>query len=173
MSTGVDLTFVVDHNYALALRDSGHPEEALPIFLDGRILLGVIDPHELEEARTGDYYGNIGRCLHLMGQIDQALVCYQKSALLLEKATGAYVTNQGFIRGWIAELLVARNQLSLAYAFYRAAYRKWERTAPPRAAIAEQLAMRLKNRLEGSKKPDDESAERLFLDWILGKHLDA
>src|SRR5581483_4157131 len=73
------------HAAALAERDAGRPEVALPVFLDGRTLAQVIDPEELDEARQADHYGNIGRCLHFMGQIESALVCYQKSALLLER----------------------------------------------------------------------------------------
>ena len=78
VSSDVDTTYDVSHNLALAERDSGRPEAALSIFLLGRNLKEVTDPQELDGRRDGAHYGNIGRCLHLMGQIDSALICYQK-----------------------------------------------------------------------------------------------
>jgi hypothetical protein len=79
-----------------------------------------------------------------MGQIDAALICYQKSAILVEKSR--HVVNQGFIRQWIGELLVSRQQFGLAALFFRAAYLKWEHASPPRASRAMQLAARGENR---------------------------
>jgi tetratricopeptide (TPR) repeat protein len=172
-STGVATKFDVSHNLALALRDAGHPESVLPIFLRGRMLAQVTDPDELEEERGGHYYGNIGRCLHFMGQIEDALICYQKSALLLEKDRAEHVVNEGFVRAWIAELLLSRKQLRLGYAFYRAAYRKWKQTAPPRAAQVEKISLQLKQRLGNSPSIDDSEAERICVDWIVGKYLDS
>jgi tetratricopeptide (TPR) repeat protein len=112
-SSGVDTKYDVSHNLALAERDAGRPEIALPIFLSARNLSEVVNPKELDEKKDGSYYGNIGRCLHLMGQVDSALACYQKSALLLERARVQHAMNQGFIRAWVAELLVARQQITL------------------------------------------------------------
>src|SRR5262249_8668622 len=133
-ASGVDTKADVTHALALAERDAGRPESALPVFLAGRPLSEVIDPEELDESRGGAHYGNIGRCLHLMGQTDEALVCYQKSALLIEKnPILENVLDQGFIRLWIAELLVGRRQFWLASNFFRAAQLKWRDTAPPRA----------------------------------------
>jgi tetratricopeptide (TPR) repeat protein len=172
-STGVDTSFDVSHNLALAERDAGRPEYALPLFLLGRKLSDLTDPEELDEDRGGHYYGNIGRCLHFMGQVEEALVCYQKSALLLEKARHEHVLNQGHIRAWIAELLVARKQTRLAYAFYKAAYIKWRETSPPRASRAEQSALPLRHRIGDFSHRLDEAAETICRDWILGKHVDA
>src|SRR5206468_2226343 len=80
----VDTAVVIDHSLALAERDAGNSEVALEIFLNGEPLIRVVDPEELTKERGGPFYGNIGRCLHFMGQVDAALVCYQKSALLIE-----------------------------------------------------------------------------------------
>ncbi len=171
-STTVDTQFDVSYNFALALRDAGRPDSALPIFLAGRDLPQVLNPKELKEKLRGHYYGNVGRCLHFMGQIEGALTCYQKSAIVLEKRSARHVINQGFVRSWVAELLVSRNQLYLAYAFYRAAYRKWKYTSPPRAASIEKVSWDIKKRLGGSVPIGDIEAERIFVDWVLGKNLD-
>jgi hypothetical protein len=171
--SGVDTSYDVSHNLALAERDSGRPEAAVPTFLQGRQLAEVTDPQELDGKRNGSYYGNIGRCLHLMGQVDGALVCYQKSALLLEKARDQHIVNQGYIRQWIGELLVGRQETKLAYIFLRAAYLKWQQTSPPKALRVKQLEMRLKAQLSGVPDLDDLAVERVCLDWILGKNMDA
>ena len=173
-SSGVDTVHDVSHTLALALRDGGKPEEALPILLGGRQLSDVIDPEELDEKRGGAYYGNIGRCLHFMGQIDTALICYQKSALLVEKElAGEYILNQGYIRLWIAELLVARGQLRLAYVFSRASFLKWEHVYPAKGSTATQLADQIGKRLSQRGQFDDVKFERICLDWILGRSIDA
>jgi tetratricopeptide (TPR) repeat protein len=171
-SSGVDTRYDVSHNLALSERDAGRPEVALRIFLIGRNLSEVVDPKELDEKRDGNHYGNIGRCLHLMGQVDSALVCYQKSALLLEKARVENVVNQGFIRAWVAELLVARQQITLAYVFYRAAYLKWQQASPPRAAQVKRLALQFKDRIHSSAEIADSSVEGIWIDWTLGENVD-
>lgn len=126
-ASGVDTAFDLEHNLALANRDAGHPELALDTFLQGRALTDVLDPDELDESRGGAHYGNIGRCLHFMGQIDSALVCYQKSALLLEKYEVEGILKQGFIRRWIGELLIAKGQYTLGAYFLEAARLRWKK----------------------------------------------
>ena len=171
--SGVDTHYDIAHTLALAERDAGEPESALPIFLQGRALSEVTDLEELEEERGGSYYGNIGRCLHLMGQIEPALVCYQKSALIIEKDPGhEHVLNQGYIRLWVGELLVAREAESLAHTFFRAAFLKWQDAYPLRAAAVKQFAEQIKLRLTAPPNRD-ENVERTCLDWILGRRVDA
>jgi tetratricopeptide (TPR) repeat protein len=173
VSSGVDTRYDVSHDLALAERDSGRPEAALPRFLEGRPLAEVTDPDELDGKKDGSYYGNIGRCLHLMGQIDAALACYQKSALLLERARHQHMVNRGYIRQWIAELLVSRNEIRLACVFFRAAYLKWEQTSPPRALVVKQMAMAVNDQLDDPLELNDLAVEGVCLDWILGKNLDS
>jgi tetratricopeptide (TPR) repeat protein len=174
MSSHVDTGYEVEHSLALARRDAGQPELALPVFLSGRSLSEVIDPDELDESRGGAHYGNIGRCLHFMGQVDSALVCYQKSALLTEKTSGEQrVLNQGFIRRWIGELMVARGQFRLAAIFFEASRLKWEQVSPPRAAQIIAMQRQLKDQLPQSLDISEDDKERIFRDWILGRYLDA
>jgi tetratricopeptide (TPR) repeat protein len=161
------------HNLALAERDAGRPEVAVSTFLGDRTLPEVIDPEELDESSPGDYYGNIGRCLHLMGQLDGALACYQKSAILLEKAREQHIVNQGYIRAWIGEMLLARGQVKLAAVFYRAAYFKWQQTAPPRAARINDVLGSLRQQGLDVDKIEAEEIEEICVDWILGGNLDS
>jgi tetratricopeptide (TPR) repeat protein len=80
--SNVDTRFDTSHNLALAQRDAGIIDPALRYFLRGKELTSVIDPDEFDENAAPQFYGNIGRCLHLIGQIEPALVCYRKSAIL-------------------------------------------------------------------------------------------
>ncbi len=172
--SGVDTEYDVAQTLALAERDAGNPEKALPVFLEGRTLAEVTDPNKIDEDATGAYYGNIGRCLHFLGQIDPALICYQKSALLLEKKTSAeHTINEGFIRAWVGELLVAREEFALGTAFLRAAYLKWENVSPPRAAKVSQMSDQVRDRAKGTLEISDANIERTFLDWVKGKQLDS
>jgi tetratricopeptide (TPR) repeat protein len=172
--SGVDTKYDVAHTLALAERDAGRPESALPVFLKGRTLSEVVDPDEFDDERAGAYYGNIGRCLHFMGQTDSALICYQKSALLLEKhGRNEHFVNEGFIRAWIGELFVAREQFRLAQVFFRAAYLKWEHVSPPRAATVAQLLKQIQSRSGNDVAVDDSEAEKTCLNWILGRTVDA
>lgn len=173
-SSDVDTSFDASHNLALAERDAGHPELALPYFLDGRALEEILDPEELDEDRGGPHYGNIGRCLHLMGQVDSALICYQKSALLIEKNfQHQRILNQGYVRRWVGELLLARGETRLADVFLRAAKLKWEQVSPPKATQVSQLLLQLGTRLQDTSNSSDADTERACLDWISGRLSDA
>lgn len=172
-SSNVDTTIDPSHSLALAERDAGGPELALPVFLSGQTLAEATDPEELDEERGGPHYGNVGRCLHFMGQVDGALICYQKSALLLEKAPTEHVTNQGFIRRWIGELLMARKQYRLAAIFLEAARLKWEQVAPPKANDIRALQSQLALESPEATILADMNVEQICRDWILGRHMDA
>ena len=172
-SSGVDTTYNVSHILALAERDAGRPESALPMFLEGRPLSKVTDPDELDDDMNGAYYGNIGRCLQFMGQIDSALTCYQKSALLLEKHAGKELfVNQGFVRSWVGEVFVARQQLRLAHVFFRAAYIKWKDVSPPRATNVTKLLNQIQARILADVAIGDAEVEKICMNWILGRKVD-
>lgn len=106
-------------------------------------------------------------CLHMMGQIEPALVCYKKSAILLEMSGfHQHASNQAYIRQWIGELLIAREDYCPALYFYQASLQRWESVAPPRA---ERLRDRLEtlSSLHPSCKPlSSEDAERFCIAWI-------
>lgn len=173
--SGVDTSSDVDHTLALAWRDAGSPEKALPFFLKTKSLDDALDPDDLDENLGGPYYGNIGRCLHFMGQSRNALVCYQKSALLLEKEVGFdFVRNQGYIRLWIGELLLSRDQRELGVVFLDAARRKWEEISPVRARRLEEMLRQIfaPDILEKQGQRQDR-AESICRDWIRGRNLDS
>ena len=107
-----------------------------------------------------------------MGQIDSALVCYQKSALIIERNTlGEHVTNQAYIRTWIGELLFGLGEYRVASMFLKGAVRRWEHVAPPKAEGVASLLRQIDSR-SGVTRATYEQAERICLDWILGRDTD-
>jgi tetratricopeptide (TPR) repeat protein len=160
----------ITHTLALTERDAGRPEVALPIFLDGRTLSQAIDPEELDEKRGAHHYGNIGRCLQFMGQIEGALVCYQKAALLLERGPETEnVTNRAYGRTWIGELLAGRDELRTSYAFLQSAVRLWQQVAPPKTLALLGLMKDIETRAGCPLRVKDNEVEKICLDWILGR----
>ncbi|MDF2493285.1 SIR2 family protein [Sphingomonas sp.] len=167
-ASGVDTVFDSAHNLALAQRDAGMVDPALRYFLAGRSLEDVTEPGTIDEDGSESFYGNIGRCLHFMGQVDPALACYRKSASLAQESRNAYgVENQAFIREWIGELLEAKGEFGDASAFLIAATAKWSRISPDRAdmvaAHAERLAL---TNTAGQHIPDEQTAEQRVVRWI-------
>jgi tetratricopeptide (TPR) repeat protein len=166
--SNVDTKYDIAHQLALAERDAGRPELALLIFLQGRKLEDVLDPTELDPHREGSHYGNIGRCLHFLGQIESALICYRKSAVLIERATGEQVRNQGYARMWIGEIFAAQSQFRIAEAFFQAARMKWEQISPAKSIEAGSMLCEIQSRLNGSKI-EPTRAEEICLNWINGR----
>lgn len=167
--SNVDTKYSTSHNLALSQRDSGIIDPALQYFLHGVQLKTVIDPDELDDAKGGHYYGNIGRCLHLMGQIDPAIICYRKSAVLIERGSSRHLTNQGYIRKWIGELLIMKNDYCVAKAFLEAAKQKWIIVAPPLVVGIDSALDKIRDNASGCRFLSSEDSERFFVAWIYGR----
>ncbi len=168
--TNVDTQFSTDHHLALAQRDAGLIDPALAYFLEGKKLDDVIDVDELDEESSGSFYGNIGRCLHLMGQIDPALICYRKSAILLEKDQELnHAENKAFARKWIGELLIAKDEFCLAKTFLDASRSKWEIVSPPRLVEIDRILDSIRDKIANCKVLMGEDVERFCIAWIFGR----
>ena len=168
----VDTAHSCRHNLALARRDGGFVAEALDMFLQGEELLKVITPGERIEEEE-DFYGNIGRCLFFMERFDEALICYVKSAQLLQEGkSNLDCLNRGYIRFWIAELLLLKGENDLAAAFLRAAICIWTDVSPPRSALAEAKLSALMNENEELRQYVTKECwkmEGMFARWLDGR----
>ncbi len=132
-ATQVDTGFSCSHNFALALRDSGKVEHALQIFLGAESLSNVLDYGTSSDGKDATFYGNIGRCMFLMGRPDDALGCYIRSAQMLEAEGGFRARrNGGYARYWLGQLHCKQSNPSLAAMCFRAAICAWEETSPCR-----------------------------------------
>lgn len=162
--SGVDTEYGAEHNLALAERDSGAIDAALTYFLEGATMDEVLDPAICDQDRGGAFYGNIGRCLQLMGQIDPALVCYGKSARLIEdEHEDSDIENQSYIRQWIGELLLEKGEVEAALFFTLAAHTKWRLVSPPKAEL---VGRALASQFAGKDTPSAAQAEGFVLRWI-------
>jgi hypothetical protein len=169
IATSVDTDHGCHQYLALAERDGGMVDSALVRFLAGVPLERVVAP-ELLPNRSAAYYGNIGRCLWFNSDLDRAVICYKRSAVLLEKEEGAKtIINQGYARAWIAEVLVARREFDLAYYFMRTAASRWKKVAPPRALDIERKIVELREKLqpfEAFAGMSDDEIERRCRRWL-------
>jgi hypothetical protein len=150
----------------LARRDFGQPDIAMIHFLHDVPIEKVVDPEEFDEERDASFYGNVGRCLHLMGQIDPALICYRKSALLLQRERNPHVENQGFVRSWIGELLIAKSDFCSAKAFLSAAKSKWRMVAPQRAIRLDEKLKEIEDQTRDCEPLSNYNSERYAVAWI-------
>lgn len=164
--TGVDSVFDASHNLALAQRDSGAVDEALAYFLKGQKLSKVVEAGPPDAVLGGAYYGNIGRCLQFMGQVDNALTCYRKSGLVIEdEVTEASLANRGYIRQWVGEMAYVKHDLKLASACFSAALACWEPIAPPKADVLNRRLSGMDG-FDGLVRVSATSAEATFKAWL-------
>lgn len=130
--TNVDTDFDCKHNLALAQRDAGHPEIALTYFLQGWDVSDLLESGGGVPAE-GPMFGNVGRCLHKMGRLDDALLCYKKSMQMLEKDSSAHSkANRAYARHWVGEIFAQKEEAASAEAFFMDAIRVLGNSAPIR-----------------------------------------
>ncbi|WP_034595094.1 SIR2 family protein [Acinetobacter sp. NIPH 298] len=123
------------HNLALAYRDSGKTgniELALNHFLRGEKLENILNKTKIELG--GHFYGNVGKCLELLGDKENALTCYFISFDILVRERNSYaILNTGYAASWIFNLLKSSRDRENSLYFYNMALNSWEKTAPSRA----------------------------------------
>lgn len=168
--TLVDTAYSTRHNLALARRDGGFVSDALEMFLDGSELSTVVTLGEKIDGKDAAFYGNIGRCLFFSERFDEALVCYIKSAQILQdgRSNRDYL-NRGYIRLWLAELLLLKKESDLVAAFLRAAVCIWNDVSPPRSRLAEGRLLALveeNEELRGYVAEESWKVEGVFSRWL-------
>jgi tetratricopeptide (TPR) repeat protein len=162
--SNVDTDFDCEHNLALAQRDAGQPEVALATFLKGRELLGVIGP-EYDADANGTVFGNVGRCLHLMGRLPEALTCYKRSMMLLERDASSFSkSNRAFARLWIGQALAELGEAGKAEAFLIDAVKVLGTSSPVRVRDIYNELERVRNNT--SSRMDEARSTRVVTDWM-------
>jgi hypothetical protein len=107
-----------------------------------------------------------------MGQVDPAIICYRKSAILLQREARQHVENQGFVRKWTGELLMTRGDFCAAKIFFAAAKQKWELACPHRISEADQLILKIRGQTLNCPAVCSQDIERYCLAWIYGREAD-
>lgn len=78
-------------------------------------------------------YGNVGRCLQMMGRMEEALPCYRQSMIILERdASSQSQSNRAYARRWIGQIFAQQGDATMAEAFFTDAIRVLGASAPVR-----------------------------------------
>ncbi len=130
----IDTKYDASHNLALSLRDQGKLDEALEIFAPQQKIEDILSDDHLKSGKYSSFYGNVGRCLQFKNKVEEAIICYVKSAELLYKEINILPPkNLGYACLWIAEALESLKDLENAYIFYKNANNIWDKRAPIKA----------------------------------------
>ncbi len=152
------------HTLALALRDSGNIEAALPKLLEG---LTVAEAMDEGNGKDPTFYGNIGRCFYLSGDIAMSLKFYQLCGRAMAKKM-ITVHNTGWLRFWVAEGMLKAGRAYDAFTFACAAKHIWNQGSRLLELKADNLITQLKNSgavTEVDLMPEWR-AERTFNAWL-------
>lgn len=162
--THVDTAFDCAHTLALAQRDAGNPEIALEFFRKGIPLNDLISA-ENKYPSDGAMFGNIGRCLQFMGELDRALIFYRRSLHILEHETSSMSkSNRAYARRWIGQILAEQGQNEKAVAFFVDAIRLLGAAAPVRVR---ELCVDIENARKGDFSVVSEPlATRTVAHWM-------
>lgn len=162
--TNVDTNFDCSHTLALAQRDFGQPSVAIEYFRKGFPISDIISSNANVPA-DGPMFGNVGRCLQFMGQLDDALACYTRSMKLLEHGSSSDCrSNRAYARSWVGEILATKGEKRKAIAFFSDAIRILGKAAPIRVR---NLYSEI-DKLKGTEIIDvsDDQANRIVTGWM-------
>lgn len=166
LSKQVDFTLPSSpaHTLALALRDSGNIESALPKLLEG---LTVTEAANEENGKNSEFYGNIGRCFYLSGDIDMSLKFYQLCGRKMTKKPSG-IHNTGWLRFWTAEAMQKAGRIYDAFTFACAAKHIWAQGSRLLELKADNLIRQLRNSgaIAESDLLPEWRAERTFNAWL-------
>lgn len=158
--SGLDLK----HPLALSLRDTRNSDQinrALLIFLEGYSIDDIL-VHDLK--LSGEIYGNIGRCLQFLEEIDKAIICYKKSLKYLSDPM-----NKGYAYLWYAECMIIKNNQDSAILFLIFAKNVWKKYSPIKAIEIEkriESALNINPSLLSITKKTDREIEQICLQII-------
>ena len=174
--SGADTKYSSDHNWALAEREAGDREAALAYFLGGRSLEAVMDEgFKRPDSSPGVFFGNIGRCLQLMGNRDGAIRLLRRSLKDIGQAKKQSLLNElnkGYAYFWIGMILIDGGEIESAIHILRIGRDYWDRVSP---ALAVQISRELEKLSErfaditrsSLQKPIKESV-RVCSHWLEG-----
>ncbi len=115
-SSGIDTDADASHQLNLALREAGRADKALEYFTQGMSIEEALrnPPKGVDHA----YFGNIGRCLHLMGKPELAIRFLAPSWKALQLHHDARsIENRGWAGLWIGEHYLKQDDLENASLF--------------------------------------------------------
>lgn len=133
--SGITDNYSLKHNLALAQRDSQKDnsiKKALIYFMKNENLNEILS--EINKDLGGHFYGNIGKCLELLGEQENALTCYYYSISILYKEDNSHAKlNIGYASSWIYNVLKNRDEKLKALYFLKSSINAWQQSSPPRS----------------------------------------
>jgi len=165
----IDTQYDSAHSLALAQRDSGNVDEALKYFLGGLKLQDILSKDVNLEKKESSFFGNIGRCLQIKEQLDNALICLVKSAFILKNNHRSIdILNRGYAALWIGEILEKQGDFPNAYLCYRQSKIIWTKRAPIKNKVSEERLTCLldKDSKLIEQKNSDTDITRKYEKWI-------
>lgn len=158
--SGLGDHYALKHNLALAHRDSKNEEKlkmALEYFLKGEETKDLI--RNINDDLGGEFYGNVGKCLELLGDVENALTChYISMSLLFTEDNRHSKLNIGYAASWIYGILELTNEKLRSLHFLKLSIDTWEQLSPPRAipmrGALKLLTVDKQTKMEVDKMPD-------------------
>jgi len=135
-SGGLDTANDCLHTLALARRDSGDIAGALEYFRQNVPLQDLLVGKVPEQfMQNGPFWGNVGRCFQLRGELSAAAYCLSRSAICLSDDDGrSGAVNRGWAAKWLGEIAEAEGDSQGAYVCFLSAREYWRRSSPPRSS---------------------------------------
>ena len=131
LESDIDTVFDTLHSLNLSKRDSGKAQEALAYFSRNRDLDEILSADHKSEDFNAPFFGNIGRCVHLLGDYESALKFYVRSADLLSTEKDAIsVMNKGWASLWIGLVCIDLKDWENAKLFLSKSRDIWRERAP-------------------------------------------
>ncbi|QXP58567.1 SIR2 family protein [Olleya sp. HaHaR_3_96] len=158
--SGIADNYSLKHNLALARRDSKEEvniKKALNYFLKGENIENILN--NVNEDLSGNFYGNIGKCLELMNDKINALTCYYISInILFKEETSHSKLNIGYASSWIFNILKSTEEKLRSLYFLKLSINTWLHSSPPRAnnmkKAFDKLTIDKQTKTEINKIPD-------------------
>ncbi|HAU8291631.1 SIR2 family protein [Vibrio vulnificus] len=131
---GQEDNFQINHNLALSRRDSENREnvdKALNFFLKSKKLSSLTDINSILDDDESTQLGNVGKCLSIKKEYDDALICYYKSFYLIFKRDPYNrLLNLGYASLWLSEVLLEKNERDSAFYFLSYSLNCWSNSSP-------------------------------------------
>lgn len=106
-------------------------KRALEIFLGDKVLEKIIDKNEpITKDIQGTIFGNVGRCLDISGDINNALICYFKAFYCIFTYDDSLRNiNLGYAAFWIYEIMSKINKNDVSIYFLKLAHNEWDKSS--------------------------------------------
>lgn len=146
------------HSLHLAKRDIGQVKEALDFFSQGQNVDDILVTDLSQKKKDAPFFGNIGRCVHLLGSPQKALRFYVRSADILgrEKKNSLNLMNLGWASLWIGQACIDLQDWENARLFLSQCLDIWQKRAPLQLELLWEQNLRLPKHVEISSSQDQD-----------------